>query len=130
MSRTDKDTPWWVVAEYWKPVHRFTCVTSRYGRRDCDLPPEPLRRHRSAQPRFPKQQCHWMPEWPPDHISSYPWSVGPAPRWFRDHVWRDPERALVRDQCILARKEYNGNGEVDVIPSTEQHRHCAAWLYW
>lgn len=47
MSRTDKDLPWWVVAEWWEPNH-WRCEHARSGwggmrlERDCDLPADPV----------------------------------------------------------------------------------------
>ncbi len=71
MSRTDKDRPWWLRAEWWKPVHvRCVHATSPwYGPlRDCDLTDAPtiardapragvggIRRNRG---------CYWWPHWP------------------------------------------------------------------
>ena len=53
-----------------------------------------------------------------------------APKWFRRHIWSGAQRTLVRDQLTRARQEYTGSGDTDVVPSTDQHRHSAAWLYW
>jgi hypothetical protein len=53
-----------------------------------------------------------------------------VPRWFVEHVWNNPTRVRVRDDCRQAVKEYRANGEVDVIPPVDQHRQCAGWLWW
>lgn len=52
------------------------------------------------------------------------------PRLFVDLVEKSPTRARVRDDCRRAIAEYRATGQVDVIPPIDQHRHCAAWLYW
>lgn len=130
MSRTDKDTPWWVVAELWKPAH-FRCPNAIVRRwwtieRDCDLPAEPLVARYRGSRRRSGMNCHWSPVWPFAHWNGLP---GP-PKDFRDLVWNGPTRRAVRDDCRKAAKEYRGEREVDTMPPTAQHRHCARWLYW
>jgi len=133
MSRTDKDTPWWVAAELWEPYH-YRCEAARSGwagmsrERDCDLPAEPIiSAYRT--PRRGLRACLWVPVWAPFR-NQRRHGQPPPPRWFVDHVWNAPSRRAVRDDCREAAKEYRGTGEIDVVPPTTQHRHCAAWLYW
>lgn len=137
MSRTDKDTPWWVIADEWSPVH-YRCdqaIHSRWITRDdyynriCDLPPEPRIKdyHSDRRPRRTTKGCRWAPEWPKQRRSFGSWSV---PKWFVNHVWNGPQRREARDDALLATKQYRATGDVDVVIPTEQHRHGAVWLYW
>jgi hypothetical protein len=132
MSRSDNTQPYWMRAEWYEPIHR--CIEHGSGYRNrtehCDLPNNP---HRSRPVRFTwkttKEQrptCWWeqMRYWGEYRFYDH------APKWFRQHIWSGSQRALVRNQLIRARQEYNGSGDTDVVPSTAQHRHCAAWLYW
>jgi len=54
---------------------------------------------------------------------------GHPPAWYCRHVWYGPQRTLLRSQLSKARKEYHGSGEVEVIPSTAQHRHNGRWSW-
>ena len=54
---------------------------------------------------------------------------GHPPAWYCRHVWHAPQRTLLKSQLSKARKEYHGSGEVEVIPSTAQHRHNGRWSY-
>ncbi len=130
MSDTDKDKPWWVTAEWWKPEH-WNCDRSmhrRWGmhgpRRECDLPAapvvEPPRRY-SWRGRH-LTRCVWYPD-------NQRHAFAPVPRWFVHHVWTNVERVSVRDDCRRAAAEYRATGQVDTEPSVRQHRHGATW-YW
>lgn len=121
MSRTDKTDPHWVLAEWWKPRHSG-CQHADYGRgrRACDLPAEPLRQHPR---RTLGTTCYWWP-------GARDWAGRGAPTWFVRLEFTGPERRRVRDELIRARQEYRATGEVDVIPSTTQHRHMARWDWW
>ncbi|MEU4164743.1 hypothetical protein [Actinoplanes sp. NPDC026670] len=55
---------------------------------------------------------------------------GGPPRWFIEHVWTSRERQAARVACRNAIKEYHGDGNVDTIPTIQQHRHNAQWLWW
>lgn len=125
MSRTDKDAPWWMHSPGVRERH------SHYWRKPtCDLPPEPAS-GTTVRPIYGTTHCVWYPEWPDDNRRRVLWhSRGCPPAWFIDHVGNAPTRVKVRDTCIQARKEYRATGEVDVMPPTNQHRHCGAWLYW
>lgn len=67
MSRTDKDAPWWLGAE-WSPVHSFGCSMES---RACTLPAEPpsrppVQKHVRRGPDDPgigvnMRCCHWHP---------------------------------------------------------------------
>lgn len=117
MSRTDKDMPRWVTAEWYEPRH-YRCPNSTWpvARRDCDLPARPVVN------RGDKRTCHWAPAWE--------WRLGPPPRWFVTLNFIGPTRRRVRDDCRRARAEHRATGEVDVIPPTTQHRHQAHWDWW
>lgn len=132
MSRTDKDVPWWVAADWWEPVHvRCEYAAPRrwqksWGgrRRECDLPPEPV----VTPYKLPRRiaNCTWEPVWPPSRRN---WMAS-APKPFINHVWNGPTRRAARDDAIQAIKEYRATGDVEIVMETDQHRHCAAWLYW
>lgn len=53
-----------------------------------------------------------------------------APKTFINHVWNGPMRRAARDDAREVIKEHRATGDIDTIMSTNQHRHCAAWLYW
>ena len=55
---------------------------------------------------------------------------GGPPRWFIEHVWTGRERQAARVACRNAIKEHRGDGSVDTIPTIQQHRHNAQWLWW
>jgi hypothetical protein len=121
MSRTDKDAPHWVQAEWFVPVH--TC--QEYGNRykflkTCTLPSEVgERKHFSASVIW--RQCYWWPE------QTYRTRWRSVPRWTHYSRWYDPEQVIVRMECVSARKEYRATGEVDTMPTTRYHRHNAQW---
>lgn len=124
MSRTDKDTPWWLTAEYWRPRHD-RCKYARFGRDwiVCDLAPAPtlpMYRERSRHPH-----CTWMPIW---DLRYHRKRNG---RWigYVDTFDNVPTRGLVRDMCRAAAKEYRGDGQVDTEPLTLQYNRCRTRLY-
>lgn len=55
---------------------------------------------------------------------------GGPPRWFTNAVWTSRERQAARAACRNAAKEHRGNGIVDTIPTTQQHRLGAQWHFW
>lgn len=140
MSRTDKDRPYYTDAEWWEPYHYqcgksyrsyFGTVRTTPARRQCDLPPEPIIAQYQARRRHNGRGCSWDPAYPPGvdehgrdrvHVS--------VPKWFVDHIWNNPSRVRARDECRQAAKEYRASGEVDVVPTTDQHRHCAGWAWY
>lgn len=126
MSRTDKDAPWRVRVEWFKPSHHTRCpdyIQRRWqhwnGDRPCDLPPEPDRHHRRSWTH--PTGCTWEPTgwdrryytWPPNHLD-------------RHAYWWGPDRANTRDLLKSAAKEYRAASEVDSVPDPVQHRH-AMW---
>lgn len=129
MSRTDKDLPFWMLSNLWEPDH-VDCQHAlwRRGRRECDLPPEPIRtRPVKSTWRTRVHGCSWVPTW--DHYAR-PWGPAGVPTWFVQLEFTGPERRRVRDECRAAMQEYRATGEVDTIPSITQHRHMARWDYW
>ena len=126
MSRTDKDDPWWLTATGVEERH----LHLRHG---CNLPPKPDA-NKPLRPvswhRGYTTACYWYPTYD-DKRNRVIWhSRSGVPKWFINHVSTAPTRVKVRDDCIKAKKEYRGSGEVDTMPPITQHRHCAAWLYW
>lgn len=73
MSRTDKDAPFWVRAEFYEPDHDWNCPEriakpwQRYRRAGhCTLPLEPVRNDTSRIRRIPRLipevlECQWTP---------------------------------------------------------------------
>lgn len=119
MSRTDKDMPYWVTAEWWEPRHYRCPHTILSSGRACDLSAEPVLAHTSG----PRRCCRWEPV--PDRHGP-----GSPPRWFVDLIFEAPTQARVRDDCRRAVTEYRATRDVDVIPPTTQHRHAARWNWW
>lgn len=72
------------------------------------------------------------------------WSRRKWPAWFRGYAmhmalshsrpperhsyWYGPDRARSRRECQQMRNEYNSHGDIDTIPTTNQHRHQTDWL--
>jgi len=133
MSRTDKDTPWWVQSEWWVPDHH-RCENSlrTYGRepRVCDLPAEPIRQDRSHPRRYwdKLQSCTWEAEWP--RLFHYNYTTPPSS--YDKHLgWWGPDRAQVRDLMLDARKQHRGSGEVEIFqPEPGNHRHASKKGWW
>jgi hypothetical protein len=57
------------------------------------------------------------------------WGSGP-PRDFIGWVWTAQQRQAVRVECLNAAKEYRADGEVDTLPTVDQHHHGAKWLWF
>lgn len=131
MSRTDKDTPYWVTAEWWEPQH-WRCEIAARARwwpqdrtvRECDLPDEPVVQYMPWH-RHPGR-CAWAAVHP-----RQAWHrVFPhVPDWFVNHVWSAPQRQASRIQCREAMKEWRGSGDTDVVVTVDQARHGARWLW-
>lgn len=128
MSRTDKDTPHWVTAAWWKPWHEG-CVNApandsigahEHPYRECDLPEVPdIKQHRMA---FTRGRCTWTPGWERHHYPN-------PPHWYVNRVWTSRERLAARVGCLNAAKEYRGSGQAFTDPTTRQNRHCAQSLW-
>ena len=117
MSRTDKDAPWWVRAEFYKPRHDWKCPgrVSHHGPgADCVLPAVPIRRN-SCHPR-PRPwitdtlQCYWVPaDWDRKYYTR------PPRRDDRRVYFHGPNRRQLRDFCVKVKQEYAGFGDVESI---------------
>lgn len=145
MSRTDKDVPWRIAAEWYAPLHMYCQydnfhvgfwpkVPRRQGRRPCDLPPAPRRgeNHPSAWRnswRRDEYHCTWEPEYP---YGSYRWSYNRPPTKKERHLdWWGPDRAQRRDQCREAMKEYSGEGDIEAtFVYGYHHRHASKKGWW
>lgn len=138
MSRTDKDKPHWVRAEWYVPVHtycqfddqRFGWFRFPDGPRECDLPEDPVYRN----PRGPRGwlvrtswNCTWEAEWP--WKRRYRWTRAPR-RVERRLGWYGPDRRRVRDECRVALQEYRGSGDVEIAVTTAHHHHCSIKGWW
>lgn len=131
MSRTDKDLPYWVAAEWWEPWHvrcRHDSILPTAGR--CRLPPVPVRRRPVPITwRARKVRCEWLPcdDVLPDGRPRR-WYSQP-PRLFIRHVWSGPQRRTVRDLGRRAAAEYRATGQVDTELPVRQARHGAHWVW-
>jgi hypothetical protein len=132
MSRTDKDAPYWVRTEFYKPDHDWNCpdriprLWQHYhrGPHGCTLPPEPVRLPPQRQrfrtiPEVPR--CRWVAVWPRRWRYNY---TRPPSRKDRHFYWWGPERANVRNVLAKAKRQYNGCGEVDVVEPVAPMRHA------
>jgi len=134
MSRTDKDAPFWVRAEYYIPDHDWNCPdrTARSWQHwprveSCGLPPEPVRNDtpwvrlsRREAPEVPL--CRWVPEgWDRRYYTNPPRRVD------RRIYFHGPNRRVVRDFCVKARQEFAGCGDVEAI---EPHGWHPSQLDW
>lgn len=135
MSRTDAHTPYWAQAVWYESVHHLYCPfylhrswLSRTPRQPCNLPERPVR-HAGSRTRLYVPLCTWEPVWP-NWRSSQKYYGSRVPRWYRHHIWFEPERTQERDILGEMAKEYNALGELDDgdFPN-HQHRHGAKW-YW
>lgn len=126
MSRTDKDRPHWVTAEWWEPSHMCKEHTfSRYWKNThtCDLAAEPsLKRERRHHWRSPiPRRCQWVPVW-----TYYPHHA-PGRDTLRAE-WHGPQRRGVRDTGHKIRAEYRATSTVDTMHDVRQARHSVG--YW
>jgi hypothetical protein len=124
MSRTDKDMPYWVQAEWFKPEHYFRCVNApgRYFTRShtCDLPPAPVRSQLGRPWRA--KHCHWVEV----YTMPYHFYSGEPRKWERQSLHRRT-RARVKLQVEECIREFNTDGEVDTIPITTR---IPEWFWW
>lgn len=150
MSRTKKDMPVWVTAEWYEPFHtcgwyrrpKFRTVehdSSEYGfsytsrevcgwtweyRGDCDLPAEPVRQNTALawRRRYSGQRCTWDVVWPRERY----FNTRGTRKTKRSHYeFHDPQRAAVRDACRRAVK-----GDIDVEFPDGRTRSSVRWDMW
>lgn len=118
MSRTDKDAPHWVRAEFYEPNH-MNCPLipahegSVWRRRtdvsSCTLSVEPVRLPPMAR-SWRLGRCTWDPVgWDRKYYTKTPKRVD------RRVYFHGPNRRMIRDFCAKARQEYAGCGEVDSV---------------
>lgn len=114
MSRTDKDTPYWVRAEWWEPRHRC------WGHRPCDLPDSPSSGNPNTNRRTSWRSCFWWPEWNDSQVR-----YRKHKREWRRYEFHGPQRAEVRD---AARKVIKGDWEAEFPDG--RTRHSVLWDLW
>src|SRR4029450_1805954 len=133
MSRTDKEAPWWVAAQWWIPSHNHNCENELRGphTRPCDLPAAPVCQDRSRTRywvfRNRDYPCVWEAQWP-RQAYRYRYTWGPT-KEDRHLMWWRPHRRKVRGIMTHARQLYHGGEEPDVI-TPRHHRHapdCNGW---
>lgn len=128
MSRTDKDVPNWASCTYYEAVHRLRCrlSTPSYGGEECNLPAEPVRRHRSTDGRryYFIRQCVWSAT----YDEYRPYRSGGCTKENRHFYWYGPDRAAVRDYCRKAVKDRELPHEKP--EPVKQHRHASIKGWW
>jgi hypothetical protein len=126
MSRTDKDKPCWVTAEWYTPFHGYHC---RYGwlatQYPCDLPENPVRSASAYSWGRSETKCSWVVH----HENRYCCRYSPS-REDRRLGWWGPDRRAKRDSLKSAVKEYRAAGEVETEPPVRQHTHSPAKGWW
>lgn len=148
MSRTKKDMPFWVRAEWYEPFHtcgwykvrkyvetdvpcywdksrfekKFVGYTWEY-RGDCDLPAEPVVENTSAwRRRYSPRRCVWEAEWPRErHFNTR----GTRKTENVHYEFHGPLRAATRDAC---RKAVQGEVEIDFPDG--RARSSVKWDMW
>jgi hypothetical protein len=129
MSRTDHTDPHWIRAPWWEPWHTSCQYAMFYRGEVCDLPAEPVLKSTYGstwRSRNGATRCRWVP----GHDYTTPCYTRGAAAEFIRVAFTKPERRRVRDQLARARAEYRATSEVDVVASTEQHRHRGLWAWW
>jgi hypothetical protein len=134
MSRTDKDAPFWVRAEYYVPDHDWCCpdrtttiLRDRPRADHCTLPEAPIRadvrRIRMSKRQWDVPQCRWVPDgWDRRY---YTW---PPRQWDRKIYFHGPNRCGVRDFGVKVKQLYNGCGDVaDVVEPGRRPDPLAWW---
>ena len=120
MSRTDKDAPYWVRAEFYEPSHGYCpeqplhtrTWQSRKVTHACDLPTVPIRNHwRHPRWQLARGHCFWEPVWDWDRR----FYTRPPTRDDRHVYHHDPDRRRVRDFCTKAKQEHAGTGDVEAV---------------
>jgi hypothetical protein len=140
VSRTDKDVPYWVAADYYIPDHagcefvRQRWLWAGAERRECDLPESPVRKHRRLRYSWRTRnsaRCAWLPDWDstPGHGRAG-WPPHGTPRWFVRARYHCPQRREARDVLRAAAADWRANGDTDLEPVPRQGRHSAHWDFW
>jgi hypothetical protein len=119
MSRTDKDRPYWMRYDNYRPVHHWTCSV---GREPCSLPPELYEGQAHYRRRL--TACYWDA---PDE--RHFWQQAP-PKWYIDHNWHNPERVRERDTLRRIAQDYNANGDTELEMANFQARNRSKYNYW
>lgn len=134
MSRTDKDKPAWVRAEWYEPTHRcgwiswnkwdplekeFGGMREWHFRGECDLPTDPkigdvgwVSARRRSQ-----TQCFWSPDWN-DSQTRY----RKHKREWRRTQWNGPQRMRER---VAARRIISGDEDYEYPEG--RARHSVLW---
>lgn len=100
--------------------------TGYYGTIDnpCDIEAFDSTRSDGGRYRFRDGRCGYSL---PFHEAR--WHTAP-PKWYRDHVYHNPERVRTRDTLLAAKKDWNANGDTEIEVEERQGRHSATWLWW
>lgn len=108
MSRTDKDAPYWVRAEFYRPCHTCRIQWWSQDARECDLPETPLRQNLGNRPQ--RNSCTWLPAgWDRKYYTK------PPTRKDRRLYLHGPQRRQMRDFCLQVKQEFAATGEVETV---------------
>jgi hypothetical protein len=122
--------PHWLVHgcwEAWRDVNTGELVrTQCKGHRVYSYEPE---NHCVCDEWPPVPTCDYeLADWAEPH-----WYSRPGPKWYRDHIWQNPERVRERDELRKAAAIYNGGDwddeDFDFDFPNHNHRHQSKW-YW
>lgn len=141
MSRTDKDVPWQIAAEWYEPLHMYCEHDTLHHyrpsvlngkRRDCDLPKHPggYLHHSSWRGDWRRDvyRCSWSPEFPWKHRR---YTVTRGPHRDERRLYWGHERRRKRDECRAAKKEHRSTGYIESsFITVDQHRHSPGKGWW
>lgn len=134
MSRTDKDLPYWVRAEWFEPVHlcgwyrtwayhpgdRTHGKVSWRFRGECDLPPGPVPKTDRNHSLRTRTKCYWAPEFL-DTQAKYCMHKRESRRLFFHKPMRNKERLAAREIKY---------GNIDYEYPDGRGRHSVLWSLW
>lgn len=149
MSRTDKDAPFWVRAEWYEPFHNCGWVrrpkyvetdkplswdTTRFEKKfvgykyvyvgDCDLPAEPVIENTDWKNRKNlKTRCVWEAEWSRENY--YQTRGVRCKKYWRHSEFYGPQRM---NEKLAAREIVKGNHEAEFPDG--RGRHSVLWDMW
>lgn len=127
MSRTDKDEPLWVRAEWW--VSRHLCADYSSGMLPCDLTDLDVEKYRTHRIGDNGIVCYWKPV--EDKIfSPRRYHRRSPPGWYTHHRWWNPQRVLERDVLLDAKKDWNSNGDTDIEVENCNPHNSAQHSWW
>lgn len=122
MSNTDRTRPYWVRVQDDLSIteESHACAKAAYVSFWVRTNPE----HACDIDTGPRSLCRRS------FITDFEtYSSAPKNNYIREH-WTCPDRRRARDECRDAARDFNANGDTDVIVSTDPHRHEGLWWWW